>query len=85
MEIEMPTKTVAFKEELLRDIDRVAREESRSRSELLRGAARAYINRKDRWNSIFNIGERLVERCGLTPEDVSSEIREHRVDKGSLQ
>ena len=83
----MKTKTVniAFKEELLRDIDRVAREESRSRSELLRGAARSYIQRRDRWKSIFKLGEQLAESRGLKPEDVSHEISEHRSAKRSWQ
>lgn len=77
------TVNVALKEDLLRDIDRTARAESRSRSDLLRGAARSYIQRRDRWNSIFQMGDKLVESEGLKQDDVSREISEHRSAKGS--
>jgi len=43
------TVNISFQDALLNDIDRVAQEESRSRSEFLREAARAYIQRKERW------------------------------------
>lgn len=76
------TVNVALKEDLLRDIDRTARAESRSRSDLLRGAARSYIQRRDRWNSIFEMGDKLVESEGLKPDDVSRQISEHRSTKG---
>jgi metal-responsive CopG/Arc/MetJ family transcriptional regulator len=54
----MGTKIVniAFQESLLPEIDRVAKMESRSRSEFLREAARMYIQRKKRWASIFAMG-----------------------------
>lgn len=39
----MSTVNISFTEELLADIDRAAREESRSRSEFIREAARGYI------------------------------------------
>ena len=40
------TVNISFREDLLHEIDEVARSESRSRSELLREAARLYIERK---------------------------------------
>jgi len=81
----MSTKTVniAFKESLLREIDRVARMESRSRSEFLREAARVYIQRKKRWASVFAMGREIAESSGLTPEDVTREIKAYRSAKGS--
>ncbi len=79
----MGTKTVniAFQESLLREIDRVARMESRSRSEFLREAARAYIQRKKRWASVFAMGRDIAESRGLTPEDISIEIGAYRRSK----
>lgn len=79
----MGTKTVniAFQESLLREIDRVARLESRSRSEFLREAARAYIQRKKRWASVFAMGREIAESRGLTPEDISIEIEAYRRSK----
>ena len=47
------TVNISFQDRLLANIDRIAQRESRSRSELLREAARIYIERKERWNNIF--------------------------------
>ncbi len=72
------TVNISFQEKLLRDIDRTAKMESRSRSEFLREAARVYIHRRQRWNDLFTLGRDLARSRGLTPEDVSEEIRAHR-------
>ncbi|MCD4774961.1 MAG: ribbon-helix-helix domain-containing protein [Candidatus Aegiribacteria sp.] len=81
----MGTKTVniAFQESLLREIDRVAKMESRSRSEFLREAARAYIQRKKRWASVFAMGREIARSKGLTPEDIATEIKAYRRARGS--
>lgn len=77
------TVNIAFQTDLLRDIDQIASEESRSRSEFLREAARAYIARKRRWSDIFAMGRGIAETKGLTPRDVSREIKAHRKRKAS--
>lgn len=79
----MKTETVniSFQEGLLRQIDQTAREESRSRSELIREAARMYIERKTRWKDIFAFGEKQVRRLRLNESDVESEIGAHRESK----
>ena len=75
------TVNISFQDSLLRDIDRVARREARSRSEFLREAARAYIQRKGRWAGIFALGRKIAREKGLKPEDVSSEISAYRKSK----
>jgi CopG family transcriptional regulator / antitoxin EndoAI len=65
--------SISFEKSLLRQIDEMAREESRSRSELIREAARIYIERKKRWKDIFAFGEKQVRRLRLTEIDVESE------------
>ena len=72
------TVNISFQDSLLRDIDRVARGEARSRSELLREAAREYIRRRERWTGIFTTGQALARRKGLTPDDVAAEIAAFR-------
>ena len=62
----MSTVNISFNSKLLEEIDRVAQEESRSRSELLREAARSYIERKRRWASIFKAGTRIGKAKGIT-------------------
>ena len=76
------TVNISFQGSLLADIDKIARVESRSRSELLREAARLYIDRKRRWGRIFAYGRTVVARGNLTEADVVSEIQSHRQRKG---
>ena len=77
------TVNVSFQGSLLAEIDRVAQIESRSRSELLREAARLYIERKRRWDKIFAYGKTVTLRGQLTEEDVAAEIQSYRKQKAA--
>lgn len=77
------TVNISFQDTLLRDIDRVARSETRTRSEFLREAARAYIQRKERWAGIFAMGREIAKERQVTPEDVSREINAYRTRRTS--
>jgi len=79
----MPISTVniSFQKELLDEIDKVAKKESRTRSELIREAARLYIEQRKRWGEIFAFGARQAARLGLREEDVDSEIKKRRAKK----
>jgi predicted transcriptional regulator len=68
------TVNISFQKDLLDSIDKVAREESRSRSELIREAARTYIDRKNKWKNIFAFGDRQAKKLGLTEKDIQDEI-----------
>ncbi|OGV67292.1 MAG: CopG family transcriptional regulator [Lentisphaerae bacterium RIFOXYB12_FULL_65_16] len=68
------TINVTFPEALLAEIDAAARRESRSRSELLRAAARLYVERQQRWQDVFRLGDRIRRERGLTEDDVQQEI-----------
>jgi len=72
------TVNISFQKSLLSDIDKVARKESRTRSELLREAARMYIERKRRWDKIFAYGRAKVVENKLTETDVGREITSYR-------
>jgi CopG family transcriptional regulator/antitoxin EndoAI len=76
--METTTVNISFKKDMLKQIDKIAQEEVRSRSELIREAARAYIERKNRWNAIFDFGDKQTSRLNLTPEDVPAEISKYR-------
>ena len=69
------TVNVSFHESLLADIDAEAKRESRSRSELLREAARLYVRRQRQWDDVFALGDRQAARLGLTEANVQDEIR----------
>lgn len=75
------TVNISFREDLLSEIDDVARSESRSRSELLREAARLYIERKKRMKAIIASVRKTVSERGITEEDVEAEIAAYRAEK----
>ena len=72
------TVNISFKDELLKEIDRIADRESRSRSELIREAARLYIDRKKRWEKIFAFGGNRAEKLKVSEQDVSAAIQVRR-------
>ena len=72
------TVNVSFQDSLLADIDAEAKRESRSRSELLREAARLYVRRQRQWADVFALGDRQAVRLGLTEAIVPKEIRAAR-------
>jgi metal-responsive CopG/Arc/MetJ family transcriptional regulator len=75
------TVNISFSDNLLRKIDQVAREESRSRSELIREAARGYIDRKRRWKQIFDFGKMTAAKKGTAEADIETEIAAYRREK----
>jgi CopG family transcriptional regulator/antitoxin EndoAI len=77
------TVNISFNKVLLAEIDKTAKQEARTRSELIREAARLYIDRKSRWERIFAFGSRQVQRLGLRGEDVEDEIKKSRAKKES--
>jgi CopG family transcriptional regulator/antitoxin EndoAI len=79
------TVNISFQDSLLADIDKVAKLEARSRSELLREAARMYIDRKKRWGAIFAYGASQVSQSNLSEADVASEITSYRKEKSRNQ
>jgi len=79
------TVNISFNRELLAEIDKTAKQEARTRSELIREAARLYIERKSRWERIFAFGTRQIQRLGLREEDVADEIKKSRAKKESRE
>jgi CopG family transcriptional regulator/antitoxin EndoAI len=79
------TVNISFNEDLLNQIDKVAAEESRSRSELIREAARSYIERKKKWNRIFASTSKAAASSNLQQKDIEKEITSYRNRKRSSQ
>jgi CopG family transcriptional regulator / antitoxin EndoAI len=75
------TVNISFQEDLLGQIDRIAKNEARTRSELIREAARVYIEKKKKWESIFAYGESLSSKYKFTEDDVNKEIKKYRKEK----
>ena len=75
------TVNISFNTDILQQIDTIARQEARTRSELIREAARLYIERKKKWESIFAYGESISSKYKLTEKDVAQEIQKYREAK----
>jgi len=72
------TVNISFQDKLLAEIDAEAKRESRTRSELLREAARLYVRRQRQWDRLFALGDELAKRGSLTEADVGKEIQNVR-------
>jgi len=81
----LATVNISFNREILQQIDEVAKQEARTRSDLIREAARIYIERKKKWESIFSYGESLAKKYNFTEEDVNEEIKKYRKAKASIK
>jgi metal-responsive CopG/Arc/MetJ family transcriptional regulator len=77
----LATVNVSFQEDLLTQIDRFAKNEARTRSDLIVEAARMYINRKEKWEHIFAYGESLSAKYKFTEDDINEEIKKYREEK----
>ena len=72
------TVTVSLPPDLAREVDRAARKEGRSRSEMFREALRQYLARGDRWDRIFSLGEQQARSLNLTEQDVAAAVKARR-------
>ncbi len=72
---------ISLSAELLGEIDEFARSEQRTRSELLREAARQYIENR-RWRTIRETGAQTARELGLTESDVERIVGEYRAPAG---
>lgn len=72
------TVTISLPPELARRVDRVARAEGRSRSELFREALRQYLERQERWKRIFATGEQVARDLAIDEADVLKVVKDRR-------
>lgn len=72
------TVTISMPPTLADEVDRIARAEGRTRSELVREALRQYMERTGRWEQIFAHGEALAKERGLREEDVLAAVKRRR-------
>jgi predicted transcriptional regulator len=64
--------------ELTVEVDRLAHQEYRTRSELLREAFRQYAERRRRWDQFFAYGEERVAARALTEDTVVAAVTSRR-------
>lgn len=69
MNMKAKTVNISLPEQLLSEIDQKAREEYRSRSELIKEAAVFYIRTKDNWAIIQDDLSAKAKKLGIKTED----------------
>ena len=79
------TVNISFQNDLLAQIDRIANNEDRTRSELIRDAVRMYIERKKEWENVFKTGKEIGATLEISEDDVMSEIKEYRKAKANIK
>lgn len=72
------TITISLPADLAEEVDRLAAEERRTRSELLREAFRQYVERRRRWERIFAAGDGAARERGLTEEAIAAAVKSRR-------
>ena len=65
---------IVLPKELVQKIDAVAKKEYRNRSELIREAARVYLERRMEWDELFVDGKGVGKKMGITSEDDVNKI-----------
>lgn len=75
------TVTISLPPELASRIDRAAKKEGRTRSELMREAARQYLQRRERWEELMAYGKEIGTRHGFTDDDVDRIVQEERAKR----
>ena len=79
----MPISTVniSFQKDFLYQIYQFARNESRTRSELIREAVRVYIGRRQEIEKVFKLGAKIGATLDISEADVMDEVKAYRKRK----
>ena len=73
-------QTISLPPEIVKQIEKIIKEEGMTKSELFREALREYI-RKRRWERIREYGARKAAEVGIKEEDIERLIDEYRHKK----
>jgi metal-responsive CopG/Arc/MetJ family transcriptional regulator len=72
---------IPFQTDLLQQIDSFVDEKTCSRADVILEAIRMYVARKQNWQNIFSLGDRLALKNSLSETDVMNEIKAYRREK----
>ena len=72
---------IPFQTDFLQQIDSFVDEKIRSRADVILEATKMYVARKQNWQNIFSLGDRLALENELTETDVMNEIKAYRREK----
>jgi metal-responsive CopG/Arc/MetJ family transcriptional regulator len=75
------TIDLSFDDELLKQIDYFADNESLTRADLIYNSVKMYVNRKKRLQELYTYGESITRKNNFTEDDVMKEIKNYRKTK----
>jgi metal-responsive CopG/Arc/MetJ family transcriptional regulator len=75
------TVNIPFQDDFLFQIDQIANNESRTRSELIQNAVRLYVDQKKEFEELFKVGNRIGSTLDISEDDVMGEIKNYRKAK----
>jgi metal-responsive CopG/Arc/MetJ family transcriptional regulator len=75
------TVNLVFDEDLMKQIDFFANNESLTRNDLIYNSVKMYINRKQRLQELYRYGENIASMNNFTEYDVMEEIKNYRQNK----
>jgi metal-responsive CopG/Arc/MetJ family transcriptional regulator len=72
------TLNLSFDDDLLKQIDYFANNESLTRTDLIYNSVKMYINRKKRLQELYVYGESIARKNNFMEDDVMEEIKNYR-------
>jgi predicted transcriptional regulator len=75
------TINLTFDDDLIKQIDYFADNESLTRTDLIYNSVKMYITRKQRLQELYAYGESIASQNNFTEEDVMKEIKNYRKNK----
>jgi len=75
------TLNLTLDNDILKKIDVFAKNESRTRSDLIYDSIQLYLEQKQKLQELFEYGESISKKYNLTEEDVINEIDDYRNNK----
>jgi predicted transcriptional regulator len=77
----MAVATINFDDDMMRQIDYFANNESLSRTDLIYNSVKMYISRKQRLQELYAYGESVAAKNTFTEDDVMKEVKNYRKNK----
>ena len=72
------TTTISLPPKLYKEVQRLARKNGMTKSELFRVALRRYQREEREWEELFAYGRRKARETGIKPEDIEDIVDEIR-------
>ena len=72
---------LSFDEDLIRQMDSIANNESLTRTDLIYNSIRMYVSKKQKLIELFAYGENISSKSAFTEDDIMYEIKKYRNSK----